>query len=877
MRLLPLISFLTITLSSSASSQQNTLEVDFEGLDPSLQTPWDATTALAPNLSFSGIEFGNGADPNSGYEDCFVFHASPPNGQSTLEDAIAEEEYLSFSLAPTSGTLQLGGQKLIFGVQRLLYWAPTKYTLFSSLDGFQEGQEIFEIPEMGRDYYAETEYEFVFPLEGFDAIEDAVEFRLVVHDARYNHATALTALRIENAGPVYSLDLSGLDGGIISTFPDGEYFEAGTEIQLIAAPDSGYAFSGWSGDVAGKGNPRTIVMDRDYQIVGAFEDNADSVMDLGMNLNSIRDWSTARDFVNVMGTARPWLTKITTNTDLWDSGYGEEMPVDEDGWPLSLPFQASDGAMHYAHNLLSLRVPGDYTLIVEGSGSIELRAGSTRQTFTPSGGTSTFTFEVSQANAGTNLFIQLEESLAADPLKNIRVIRPGFEAVHEEDPFDPTYLERLEPFGTARFMDWSGTNNSPVVSWADHTQKTFFSQATPKGVSLDYVIEFAQASGQNPWICIPHAANDEYIREAARLLRDQISTEKKIYVEYSNETWNGIFQQANYVQDMGEMLGLSTDRWRAGQLYHGVRSAEIWAIFEEEFLDDSRLVKVLATHSANLTTTEARFEALNDPALNPNYVMPDALAIAPYFGKNYTTNDLPPMVASYPTVTDMLETEAILSIATQEGFVRAQKQIANSQGASLVCYEGGQHFLGLHAAKNDETLTDLLIQANGDARMGERYLEYLDMLQREGVTLFMHFSYVGSWGKYGSWGSLEYQDQPTESAPKFQALLDWMVPVLSVDGLVAGQEASLKIERATPGGTVLWGYSLTGAGPTPTSSGDLMLSAPVHTLANGTADESGSAIALQNLSAATSGISVWFHAFDVSSQTFSNGLGVVIP
>ena len=103
MRLLPLISLLTLTFTSSANSQQNTLEVDFQGLDPSLQTPWDATTALAPNLSFSGIEFGEGADPNSGYEDCFVFHASPSDGPSTLADAIAEQEYISFGLTPTSG------------------------------------------------------------------------------------------------------------------------------------------------------------------------------------------------------------------------------------------------------------------------------------------------------------------------------------------------------------------------------------------------------------------------------------------------------------------------------------------------------------------------------------------------------------------------------------------------------------------------------------------------------------------------------------------------------------------------------------------------------------------------------------------------------
>ncbi|MDA0668235.1 MAG: hypothetical protein O3A95_10315 [Planctomycetota bacterium] len=75
--------------------------------------------------------------------------------------------------------------------------------------------------------------------------------------------------------------------------------------------------------------------------------------------------------------------------------------------------------------------------------------------------------------------------------------------------------------------------------------------------------------------------------------------------------------------------------------------------------------------------------------------------------------------------------------------------------------------------------------------------------------------------------------------------MDWMVPVLTVEGLIAGQDTNLYLARATPGGTILWGYSLTGPGPTPTSSGDLMLSAPVHTLVNGTADEGGAAVVTQ--------------------------------
>jgi hypothetical protein len=58
--------------------------------------------------------------------------------------------------------------------------------------------------------------------------------------------------------------------------------------------------------------------------------------------------------------------------------------------------------------------------------------------------------------------------------------------------------------------------------------------------------------------------------------------------------------------------------------------------------------------------------------------------------------------------------------------------------------------------------------------MFDRYTEYLNMLEAQGVTLFNNFSYCSEWSKYGSWGALEYQDQPTNNAPKYAALVEWI-------------------------------------------------------------------------------------------------------
>ena len=85
-------------------------------------------------------------------------------------------------------------------------------------------------------------------------------------------------------------------------------------------------------------------------------------------------------------------------------------------------------------------------------------------------------------------------------------------------------------------------------------------------------------------------------------LRDQVDPALKIYVEYSNETWNTIFSQTTYVQDQGEVLALSESRWQAGQRFAALRSIQMWEIFEQEFIDDSRFEKVLATQSSGSST-----------------------------------------------------------------------------------------------------------------------------------------------------------------------------------------------------------------------------------------------------------------------------------
>ena len=47
----------------------------------------------------------------------------------------------------------------------------------------------------------------------------------------------------------------------------------------------------------------------------------------------------------------------------------------------------------------------------------------------------------------------------ANPLRNIKVLAPGFLATHELLPFHPWFVRQLTRYSTLRFMDWQRTND----------------------------------------------------------------------------------------------------------------------------------------------------------------------------------------------------------------------------------------------------------------------------------------------------------------------------------------------------------------------------------------------------------------------------------
>jgi uncharacterized repeat protein (TIGR02543 family) len=83
-----------------------------------------------------------------------------------------------------------------------------------------------------------------------------------------NYIYSIYATYTPSAPPQYTLTTNLVGNGTVTLNPPGGTYDAGTVVTLTAAPDSGWQFDGWSGDLSGSTNPTTIIMNS-YKIVTA--------------------------------------------------------------------------------------------------------------------------------------------------------------------------------------------------------------------------------------------------------------------------------------------------------------------------------------------------------------------------------------------------------------------------------------------------------------------------------------------------------------------------------------------------------------------------------------------------------------------------------
>jgi len=321
--------------------------------------------------------------------------------------------------------------------------------------------------------------------------------------------------------------------------------------------------------------------------------------------------------------------------------------------------------------------------------------------------------------------------------------------------FRQDFLKRWQPFSVIRFMGWMETNDSNQVNWYDRPLPSYFSQATHKGVALEYMIELANSLNISPWFCMPHQASDDYIIQFARMVKKQLNPKLKIYIEYSNEVWNSSFKQHQYARRKGMELNLSNKPYLIPIRYYSQRSTEIFSIWGSVFHDHKRLIRVLSGQMAApyMTTQILNWKSAWKHA--------DAYAVGNYFGMQ--NKEL--LKQNSPSEKE-LNRLLWLDLDKKKKLVQQHQAIISAKKLKLFAYEGGQHLV----ARNNPVLNKLFNQANRSNQMNGLYAKHLKNWFDSGGGLFMHLGSVSRNSKYGKWGTLEWYDQNPAST-KYAVLL----------------------------------------------------------------------------------------------------------
>jgi len=474
-----------------------------------------------------------------------------------------------------------------------------------------------------------------------------------------------------------------------------------------------------------------------------------------MNLAPIAYWTAQFPFADLVKNSGGWSPRRKGQAK--DAGTLEMTP---DGYPARLePDQSAALAVAWGNTGYP---PGAYVVRWDGEGELGFPLTEAKVASRAPG-----RIVLDVARSQGPMFVSIEKTRPENPVRNLRFLWPGTETRHERDPFNPLFLARLAPFGTVRFMDWGRTNNSSMVRWSERARLGQLTWADGFGVPVETMIDLANRLQADPWLCVPHRADDEYVRALAELLKARLDPRRMATVEYSNEVWNGSFRQTWYAVEQARGAGFAVPS-NMGSLWYAERTLRISDIFTQVFgaAPQRRWRTVVAGQAA---WTKFAEDALGWKDLAKRV---DALAIAPYFEALGDKPGAPALAGISPE--QLLERmRAHIRGETRRRIV-ANAQLAARHGIKLVAYEAGPSDVtaSVEPAERRNDLTARVAQAHASPAMRGVYREYLEAWFEAGGDLLNHYFDIGRGGHSGFWGALDRVTQDPATAPKYLALLD---------------------------------------------------------------------------------------------------------
>ena len=499
---------------------------------------------------------------------------------------------------------------------------------------------------------------------------------------------------------------------------------------------------------------------------------------VGSNLNGIAYWDSEWVFVDVMKMSSDWVSLDQAGLLPGNGPWGNGMPIHlrSDGYPAYLlPGQVLLKLM--LRDVQRHAPAGRYVCLYDGDGAISFQfdatvtlvgKGRVEFEFTP-----TWLDGCYAAYCSDNgIALVLQSTNPANPVRNIRVIMPGFESTYAKNPFHPWFLKNIARYSVLRFMDWQAGGD---VAWVNRTLPSFATQAN--GVALEHMIQLCNLLGAAPWFSLPYAATDDYVLQFAQLVKATLRSDVPIYLEYSNEVWNGLFAQGTYAQKQGLFLQLSANPFTAQVRFYSQRTVQIFAIWKRVFgggLTPNPTAKMVHYVMSVFTASPSWSEQML--TWKKAYLNVTVVGVAPYFDCNGAGS------AGSAPLTALLSVPQLLakcssSLRNVSATISAVGAVASKYGLPMVSYESGQSLVeyNVMAYGNGETpgLTSLFWAANRDPGMQSVYLQYINVFKQTGligVHPMMHFLSAGLWTKYGSWGAIEFTGQPIRNSPKYLAL-----------------------------------------------------------------------------------------------------------
>lgn len=474
----------------------------------------------------------------------------------------------------------------------------------------------------------------------------------------------------------------------------------------------------------------------------------------GINLSYIPSWTPSWPFVDAFKIRRPWISG-SADGNTWDDG--RTIPMDTDGWPTSvLPDQRVHTLVY--DNAQGHYPGGRYVVLYEGQGQLHLRGDAQIVSQTPG----RMEVDITPSNGGFHVEIRATDP--QDYIRNIRIIMPGFESTYQTQQFHPAFLDSLGSFDVIRFMDWQNTNSTWSHDWSMRPEPDDGGYSLGLGVPIEVMVDLCNELDADPWFCMSHRFDDTYVDSFASLVASRLEPGRRVYVEHSNEVWNSIFPQYHDAVQKAAELGIPGDAFQSAMRYHSQRSVEVFDLWDDHFTPD-RLVRVMGGWHTNTWVTGQLLD------WNNAHQHTDAFAVAPYFGGELGVGNNPNQTLQMTP--DEIIDACIASIAVErQQSIDQYNTVQAYNNIDLIAYESGQHMVGVGNWSNNAELTALFIETNRHPRMYDAYTDDIQGWRNLGGGLMTAFASCQTPSRYGSWGLLEYQDQPLSEAHKMRAWID---------------------------------------------------------------------------------------------------------